>query len=209
MSHQSYTLSFDQESSSALDALESLLIHRLPYSLPLLRRIQFSRRRGSPTEHGRVVFVSLQDLATYTARKDEDVKFTAAYINVSGGPETQMWLFSTLEAEESPNPADDAIYTTQLDIMISSVSRLARLHGKPLTHGNAVLLGTLNSRVKRLLEGKFTPRETGLYDKWLFRAEDLPGTEGDGDLEEGMVWDVARERDLEVAVSRTDIPRTP
>lgn len=136
------------------------------------------------------------------------IKFTAAYVDVSHGPETQMWLFSTLETEteEQDESVDEVLYRSQLDLVVSSVSHLAESYGGRLAHRDAVLLGTLHSRVRRLLGETVTPRKTGLYDKWIFKAEGL--SEASGDLEEGMSWDVARERDLEIAISRTHIPRT-
>lgn len=215
MSLQSQVLTFEPESASSLDSLDSLLQTRLPYSLPLLRRIQQARARGLLTAQARVVFVSEDDIAASAERAgDEAVKFTATYVDVSFGPETQMWLFSTLEAEDASSAAavvdDEDLYRSHLDAVISSVSSLARIYGQPLTYGRAVLLGSLHTSVRKLLGDKISGRATGFYDKWLFRGEDLPGAEADGgELEEGMVWDGPGESDLELAVSRTDIPRTP
>lgn len=212
MSLQSQILAFNQDSSSSLDSLDALLQTRLPYSLPLLRRIQQARARGLLTPQARVVFVSENDIATSAAHAgDESVKFTATYVDVSFGPETQMWLFSTLEADEdeaNSAAADEDLYRSHLDAIISSISGLARIYGQPLTYGHAVLLGSLHTSIRKLLGDKISGRATGFYDKWLFRGEDLPEADG-GDLEGGMVWDVPGESDLELAVSRTDIPRTP
>jgi hypothetical protein len=208
MSLQSQILAFGQDSSPSLDSLDSLLQTRLPYSLPLLRRIQQARARGLLTPQARVVFVSENDIATSASRTgDEAVKFTATYVDVSFGPETQMWLFSTLEAED-PSTIDEDLYKSHLDAIVASISSLARSYGRPLTYGSAVLLGSLHTSVRKLLADKIEGRATGFYDKWLFRGEDLPEADG-GELEEGMAWDVPGESDLQLAVSRTDIPRTP
>lgn len=222
MTLQTQVVSFDSANTSALDALESLLPRLLPHSLSLLRRIQYARHRGAVTEHARVIFVSSDDLTACLARRDEDLFFTAAYVDVSGGPEPQMWLHSTLEiAEPEREPGDDeAAYGAQLDLVVSAIARLAKSYGRPLRFGDAVLVGSLPERIQALLEdvanrrggaeGRMglTYREKTLYERWLFRAEDLPS--GDGEpLEEGLVWDVARESDLEDIISKNPVHRTP
>jgi hypothetical protein len=154
-----------------------------------------------------------------------DGKFTAAYVDPAGGPDTQMWLFSTLEVEpeESLSSLVEGEYTAQLRALTDEIVALVRIYGKELKYPGNLLLGTLHSRVKSLLErrtGRVTLRETGIYDKWLFQTEDLPtysstsggvaaAEEESRILGEGMKWDTASDADLEIAIARTNLPRTP
>lgn len=220
------TVAFTDSSSASLDALESRIAAHLPYSLPLLRRVQFARYRDSRTEQSRVVIVSRDTAAASGGngngvKAEAEGKFTAAYVDVSGGPDTQMWLFSTLETElEESISSVEGEYVTQLRLLTEEIVHLAKAYGKDLVYPGNLLLGTLHSRVKGLLErtGRVTPRETGIYDKWLFGTEDLPtyssssggaAAEEDSVLGEGMKWDTATDADLDIVISRTDIPRTP
>lgn len=222
MSLQTQIVSFAPASSQALDALESLLPRLLPQSLSLLRRIQYARHRGAVNDYARVIFVSPDGLDACALLKDEQLFFTAAYVDVSGGPEPQMWLHSTLEvAEPEREPGDDeAAYGAQLDLIVSAVTRLAKSYGRSLQFVDAVLIGSLPERIQALLENGTRPRvgdggrigikarETTIYERWLFRAEDLP--KGDGEpLAQGLVWDVARETDLENIIKKNPVHRTP
>ena len=200
------------------DRVEALLKTHLPTSLPLLRRLQFAKHLGRMSQNARIIFVS--ELDSVESPAGDPVEFTAAYIDFAGGPETQMWLYSTLEnSSSSDDNADEddkgennlgqMVYRAQIEVLIDQVVRLAQAYGRPLAYSDGVLLGTLNSRVRKILEGmsRVQGRETGFYDKWLFQGADFP--ERDGELPAGLRWDTATFDDCKVVVDRTDIPRTP
>ncbi|KAF5662543.1 gnat family protein [Fusarium heterosporum] len=185
-------------------ALLTLLANQLPYSLPLLRRLQFAKFEGGLCKTARVVLVADSQ---FDGPETLPQKFTAAYVDVGGGPGTQAWIYSTLE---HPDQADVGItiYENQFDEMVKQFTGIARDYGRELVYGDSVLLGTLHDSVRELMHktGRIVPRETGAYDKWLFKYEDLPKDEVA--LPEGMHWGTATEDDCRLVVSRTNIPRT-
>lgn len=194
------------------DEVEDLLKAHIPYSLPLLRRLQTSKYchagASTPTESRTILVTGAHD----DGRPQHERLFTAAYLDLSGGPETQMWLYSTLEnAKLPPSRDDEAYYRKQLSELVRAVTSLVTEYGSEALHyPGGLLLGTLSTPVRRLLEdmNRVRPRATGYYDKWLFRAEDLPPEGELAELPRGMRWDTATLADCEIVVARTDIPRT-
>lgn len=193
--------------TTAPDSLLQLLTDHLPHSLPLLRRLQSTHIEGGITPTARIIIVSDVD------GNEKDVishatSFSATYVDVGGGPDTQMWIYSTLEDLDQIDEATEAIYKKQLEKIIEELITVAKDYGKELTYPGNVLVGTLDSRVRKILEstGRVSPRPTGNYDKWLFRSEDLPADEIP--LPEGLHWSTANVDDCRVVISRTDIPRS-
>ncbi|KAI1498258.1 hypothetical protein F5X99DRAFT_336148 [Biscogniauxia marginata] len=93
--------------------LSGLLAAQLPRSLPLLRRLQFTRFPGGITPHARVLVATSSTPSSLSSPPpshssssspppssapvvSED-HFAAAYVDLSRGPETQVWLYSSLE----------------------------------------------------------------------------------------------------------------
>ncbi|UZP34674.1 hypothetical protein NXS19_002490 [Fusarium pseudograminearum] len=184
--------------------LLTLLSSHLPYSLPLLRRLQFTKFEGGLRETAKVIFVPDSKIND----GDSPKKFTAMYVDVGGGPDTQAWIYSTYEHPDQATTRDTTVYQEQLDRIVQESIKIAKDYGRELVYGDAVLLGTLHDSVRELLykTGRVEPRETGAYDKWLFKYEDIPKDEVK--LPEGMKWGTATEDDCRIAISRTDIPRT-
>ncbi|KFH42744.1 hypothetical protein ACRE_065290 [Hapsidospora chrysogenum ATCC 11550] len=171
------------------DEVEDLLKAHIPYSLPLLRRLQTSKYRqagASTSTESRTILVT----GAHDDGRPQHQRFTAAYLDLSGGPETQMWLYSTLEnAKLPPSHDDEAYYRKQLSELVRAVTSLVREYGSEAMHyPGGLLLGTLSTPVRRLLEDmdRVRPRATGYYDKWLFRAEDLPPEGELAELPRGM-----------------------
>ncbi|KAL6854789.1 hypothetical protein ACO1O0_005916 [Amphichorda felina] len=195
-----------QTLTSVPDELEALLKAHIPTSLPVLRRVQSAKYEKRMSSGARIVLVS-EDAAT----DSQPEKFTVAFVDYAGGPDTQMWLYSTLEDDDDGDgdKASDKVYREQLEVLVRELVRLNLEYGKETAYPGTMLLGTLNTRVRRILEGmnRIQPRPTDYYNKWLFRAEALP--QRDGELPEGMTWDTATLADCEVVAARTDIPRTP
>jgi hypothetical protein len=187
------------------DLLKSLRAH-LPFSLPVLRRLQYASFPGGWTSTSRVVLV--HDSSEGDNGRGALTKFTVAYVDVGGGPDTQMWLYSTLEDHEQLTEDESSFYEKQLDSLIEETIQITQVYGRELVYPGGILLGSLNSSVRSLLEktGRVHPRATGIYDKWLFRVEDVP--ENGTQLPDGAYWDSANEDDCKLVISRTDIPRT-
>ncbi|KAI9150227.1 hypothetical protein HJFPF1_09984 [Paramyrothecium foliicola] len=173
----------------------------------LLRVLQhIVKFEGAHTEDTRIIFTSpqgqLEDELPPTA------SFTVAHIDLGGGPNTQMHIYSTWE-DDAAGDKDEAEYEQQLNDMTDAVVRLRSEFKGQLSYPGSVLLGTLHSGTRQLLEqsGRVKPRATGVYDKWLFRLEDLPSH--DQPLPEGMQWASATLQDCELAVARNNLPRPP
>ncbi|KAM7223256.1 hypothetical protein V8F06_001469 [Rhypophila decipiens] len=76
---------------TASDELLTELKRHLPFSIPVLRRIQFANKFPGPpgsTEFAHVLWAFYED---------EQKHFAAAYVDLSRGPETQCWIYCTLE----------------------------------------------------------------------------------------------------------------
>lgn len=186
--------------------LVELLSFELPYSLPLLRRLQFTKFPHGTSEHARVIFVSDTGLSS------RPNAYTAAYLDFSK-MESQMFIYSTLEHsrnKEGINSGD--LYEQQLAAVVQEVIRLRKEYGRELLFANPdrILIGSLHSEIRSILEkfeGRVEPRPSGLYDKWLMKRDALPPP--DDSLPSGMYWDSASLDDCRIIVSRTDIPRSP
>jgi hypothetical protein len=184
--------------------LLTLLNKHLPYSLPLLRRVQFAKLEGGLRETAKVVVAADSKLDD----EESPETFSAMYVDVGGGPDTQAWIYSTVEHPDYATTGNTTIYEKQLDKIVQESIGIAKDYGREMVYGDAVLVGTLHDSVRDLLykTGRVVPRETGAYDKWLFKYEDIPKDEVE--LPEGMQWGTATEDDCRIVMSRTEIPRT-
>lgn len=176
--------------------LYTLLSEHLPLSVTLTRRLQFTALPGGSTSHSRVLFASTEGKLASSPKS-----FTAAYLDISGGPDTQMVLYSTAESDV---PGD---YVSQFQALVAECIKIRQSYGK--THyGGSVLLGSLDSKSQAFLEtisGRVQSRSTGEYNKFFFDVDKIPDTTTA--LPEGMTWGTGTLDDCKVVVSRTDIPR--
>ncbi|RKU42636.1 hypothetical protein DL546_000261 [Coniochaeta pulveracea] len=215
--------------------LLTVLQSHLPYSLNVLRRLQFaSRVEGGSSPSAYTISVSSPDSA----------HFCAAYYDPSRGPETECWVYSTLEdavpfntdpesfAYIPPNLPENEVKTC-VEQLLLLFRRLAAIeadftssckeHGLPADtyrEPGAVRIGACHETIRGLLmTAGVGIRSTGVvpkgkdwefYAKWLARVDEMTkATElekGKG-LEEGMRWDTVRREDAELIKSRTSIPK--
>jgi hypothetical protein len=182
----------------------SLLESHLPYSLPLLRRLQFMSLPGGRSGDSHVLASFGNDASR---RKDG---FTAAFLDFSRGPETETWIYSSLEnpdsADEFESQAEGQII--QLFQRVKSLEKVycwgAGVEVKRETPG-VVLVGTVHEKVLSILqEKKLVKNFTNPHFKFVFMQENLPAQR---DLPDGMEWGVVRVEDLALVLSRTEIPR--
>lgn len=200
-------------------ALVTLLKQHIPHSLPLLRRLQFTQFPGGITEHARILFAApttlpisadsaaipvtvLNDKILAAAAASPEKPFAAAYLDFSRGPETEAWVYSSLESrgselvpanissypvqEADPPHGDDQVkgsgqweeqeLSAALTVM-REIKRQRDLYTQNHTRLRPeVFLGTFNEKLRLALytNGGCTFPYIEIYDKWLLRIERLP-----------------------------------
>ncbi|KAI0459434.1 hypothetical protein F5B21DRAFT_301871 [Xylaria acuta] len=176
------------------------------------------------------------------SEEEEDVvvlPFAAAYLDFSRGPETELWIYSSLETrsgvyhhggeeeaaeemeqdqEQGGREEDTACAVAVAVALLREVKRQQDLYFAP---GSAaardrefptILVGNLDEVLrKRLVGAGMAIVSTGLYDKFIFKVDELPDVRlpevlGDGDGRR-LVWDRLRPEDIPFAISRSSIPR--
>jgi hypothetical protein len=195
----------------------------LPQSLPLLRRIQFTHYSQGTTEHARYLIASDSDGAIGSgdrqAQPPSQRHFAAAYLDLSKGPETEMYLYTTLEDATDLAAVPDDEVELVLDLAVSLLRRgklaaqeAMRTGAYKLARGAGFLVGGLHQPTYELLCARrgLTSSYWNPHDAWLFRLERLPGAEGSGagaGPGAGLRWDVIRREDVPLIASRTRIPK--
>ncbi|KAK8050634.1 gnat family protein, partial [Apiospora phragmitis] len=170
------------------------------------------------TEHARILYASDVALSSTTVSPagleeagatSEDGHhrhhpFTAAYLDISRGPETQMWMYSTLErcGGDEMNDEEERRRKKALRHAVSLLRAARRIRDEcvatpaqssPL--GPCILAGTLSEALRTALrdEAGIAFSHASLYNKWLLDARELPPLAGGSDkattlLEPGMRW---------------------
>lgn len=194
-------------SAEVPDGLVDLLSAHLPYSLPLLRRLQFTKCKGGLTPTSRVLFSSENGKAPQYAAAYHPRHFTAAYVDPAAGPETQMWIYSTLENGEIP-PGEEKMSSLLIVSVANETRKICKAHDGELAYPGGILVGSLHLSVREAMtrgDIPFSMRSPLGYDKWLFNVGEIQSTELG--LSDGMYWAPASRHDCFVAISRNDLPR--
>ncbi|KAI1432391.1 hypothetical protein GGR50DRAFT_688986 [Xylaria sp. CBS 124048] len=207
-----------------------------PYALPLIRRLRFTRFPGGCTEYTRILWsssVKLEDYLRYNVGDGVDGRapFAAAYLDFTRGPETELWIYSSLEVsaglesgvyetgkggEVEEEEEEEKVFKCLISLL-REVKREQDIYFIPGSmrdmerQSESILVGNLNEVTRSLLVSRGVDiASTGLYDKWVFRVDKLPHVEVPEMLDDGrrLLWDVVRPRDLSIAIVRTDIQRT-
>ncbi|KAI1385028.1 uncharacterized protein F4822DRAFT_380958 [Hypoxylon trugodes] len=202
--------------------IQLLTTNHLPHALPLLRRLRFTQFPGGISEHARIIFAS----ATNTPDIDSvDTPFAAAYLDLSRGPETQIWLYSSLErrpdalasaaSEGDKNENGRGVEEQKEEAAAECARRVLRQVKKERDayfakvggeRSSTILAGTLSEvlRLALLNRGVVFPY-VSVYDKWLFRLDNLPDVQSP--LTTDMRWDKFQREDIPLMLSRTNINR--
>ncbi|KAI0104829.1 hypothetical protein GGR51DRAFT_549348 [Nemania sp. FL0031] len=215
------------------ETLIEVLKSQLLYSLPLIRRLRFTRFPGGITENTKILWSSKVSLEDYLATTNGDgensrdeVPFAAAYLDFSRGPETELWIYSSMERRLGEARGEGGNATTgdrdkeETACAVALLREVKRQQDLYFVLGStraaerefpAILVGNLNEVVReRLTEAGMAIVSTGLYDKWIFKVGELPDitlpdvSSGDG---RRWVWDRVRREDIPLTISRTKIPR--
>jgi hypothetical protein len=174
--------------------LQTLTQH-LPYSLPTLRRIQFMETTGgSKTSYSYV----LSTFDTEAPGKD----FLVAFLDFSRGPDTEMWLYSSLE--NPVTPGDEAVCEEQVLKLLARVREIEAAYEAQRATPGILLIGSLHKTVFQLLQKhELVKRQTPEHFKFLFRIEHLPLAR---ELPDGLSYSSIRPADIPLVLSRTSIP---
>ncbi|KAI1661300.1 hypothetical protein F4813DRAFT_385833 [Daldinia decipiens] len=209
------------------DLINLLQTHHRPYALPLLRRLRFTRSPGGITKHTHILFASAPGLEP--RGHTQDTPFAAAYLDLSRGPETEIWLYSSLERRPGPGPglatlasaasSADALATECAYYILREAKTIReafyapgtehaavqRLDGLDL-HPAEILAGTLSETTRlALLNRGVVFSYVAVFDKWMFTLGGLP--EVPSPLVEGMEWRAVAREDIPLMLSRTNIQR--
>ncbi|KAH0443622.1 acetyltransferase [Colletotrichum camelliae] len=192
--------------TSVPDGLIPLLESHLPNSLPILRRLQFTRFPGGQRPTARIILAA--DGPVISSARN----FAAAYLDFGSGIETSLFMYSTLEdnpaSSVSVSAADLEVCDAQIGAVVDAVKAVAREQPEHRAYPGRCLVGTLATAVKEAMVRcgvGIEARQEYEYEKWLFRVEDV--REVEVELPKGARWERADERDCEVVISRTSIPR--
>ena len=195
----------------------------LPQSLPLLRRIQFTHFPQGTTEHARYFVARDGDGVIDGGDRQgqpppSQPHFAAAYLDLSKGPETEMYLYTTLEDAKDLAAVPDDEVERVLDLAVALLQRgkiaaqeVMRSGAFKLARGAGFLVGGLHQPTYELLCSRrgLTSSYWNPHHAWLFRLERLPALPGgseDGPVPE-LRWDVVRRDDVPLIASRTYIPK--
>ncbi|KAI0014674.1 hypothetical protein F4780DRAFT_770827 [Xylariomycetidae sp. FL0641] len=206
----------------------------LPHALPLLRRLRFARRfPGGCSEWTRVLYSGARPLLLPESASssgetedagdgDGDDDFAAAYLDLSRGPETEIWIYSSVERLPSPTESQQRSAARYAGALLREVrAQLSAyvaggggVHARPEAPApGAVLAGTLSAATRGALRrhaGVAVPWAAAepAYDKWVFRVDALPREDGSGSsLPDGMRWDAVRPQDIALVLARNHVPR--
>ncbi|KAG7135353.1 hypothetical protein HYQ45_006892 [Verticillium longisporum] len=208
-----------QTFSEVPDGILDLLILHLPYSLSLVRRLQYTA--ASPTgktPSARIVVASDSpppEPTSHDAAFDATARhFTVSYFDPSRGPETQTWIYSTLEDAHARDSSvvltrdETAHCEKQILAVVSEIKRVAREYDavKPLAFPRQVIVGTLHHALRAVMrkhDVSLTHRHD--YQKIIFPFDKLPSA--DAALPAGLSFETTTLEDCHIVKSRTDIPR--
>ncbi|KAJ0301585.1 hypothetical protein COL516b_007556 [Colletotrichum fioriniae] len=205
--------------TSVPEGLIPLLQSHLPNSLVLLRRLQFTRFKDGMRPTARIILASDASLTSTISQQNDGTisdqqpcNFCAAYLDFGSTKETQLFIYSTLENAPNTTFTDEYKETaeSQIAAVLGAVTQVSKQQPDNRTLPGACLVGTLATPTRDaiLRAGvRVTPRQDYEYEKWLFRVDEIPDFEDRVTLPEGATWGPATERDCEIVISRTDIPR--
>ena len=172
-----------------------VLTQHLPYSLPTLRRIEFMKTAGGGKTSDSHV---LSTFDTEAPGKD----FLVAILDFSKGPDTEMWLYSSLE-----NPmvvSDRSVCEEQVLELLSRVGELECAYEAQRATPSLFLIGSLHKKILEFLEKRSLVKyKSPEHTKFLFKLQDLPPAK---ELPAGFSWSTVRPSDIPLVLSRTSIP---
>ena len=125
-----------------------------------------------------------------------------AYVDLSKCPETEIWLYSTMEHTETPGNA--IVCEEQVLKLSAQVREIEKtFEGQRQTPG-IVFVGTLHARILEILEKhSLAKSNTEEHFRFIFKMNNLPAG---NPLPDELLWSTVRPPDLPLVLSRTTIP---
>ena len=182
------------DNTEASQSVLKVLTQHLPNSLPLLRRLQSMQLSAGRTLDSHV-------LSTF-GREDPGRDFLVAYVDLSKCPETEIWLYSSMENTEAPGNA--IACEEQVLTLFARVREIEKtFEGLRQTPG-IVLVATLHSRIFEILEKHSLVRsKTEEHLKFIFKMDTLPAGKP---LPDELFWSTIKLSEIPLVLSRTTIP---
>lgn len=184
-----------KDNAEAPELVLQVLKQHLPYSIATLRRLQFmSYPGGAKTPDSHI-------LSTFDTSPPGQ-EFFVACLDFSRGPDTEMWLYSSLE---NPSlPSNQAVCEAQILSLISRVREIEAAYSDQRATPGILLIGSLHKSVFEILQKhELVQRHTPEHLKFLFKLNDLPR---EWELPDGMVFSAVEVEDIPLVLSRTTIP---
>lgn len=220
-----------ESSGPVPESLIAPLKEHLPHSFAVLRRAQFTQFPNGISPHAHFLFASepLPRGSAGAATTSPPYKhFAAAYLDLSQGPETQMFLYSTLQdaGDDDGLPSvPDAEVEHVLDLCAAIFARVRVIAADTAADGrhalyraHGAMVGNFHEATYQLLVARrgLVSSYWNPHDVWLFRVDELPPPEDQLETsssslakvgEEGLVWSVVRREDVPLIASRTSLPK--
>jgi len=182
-----------KDNATPSELLLKALSQHLPYSLPTLRRLQVMKT-GPQTSDSHV-------LSTFD-KESLEIDFLVAFLDFSQGPQTEMWMYSSIE--NPATPCNEALCEDQVLKLLERVAEIEREYKAKRETPGILLIGTLYDRIFQLLEKhSMVKMKTQQHFKFIFKVQDLPAGR---QLPDGFSWSSIRASDIPLVLSRTVIP---
>ncbi|KAI9835201.1 MAG: hypothetical protein M1819_002571 [Sarea resinae] len=180
------------------------LLPHLPTSISLTRRIQFHGR--TPDSH---ILASFPPETSTTPKH-----FVAAYCDRSRAPETEVWLFTSLELEKNRTAEEHEenirICTEQLLSLFRYIKSLPEPPNPRDNNPQLILVGAVHARtlepLKRtgIVPWHTPPNQKFVFQRHILPQSDLPPVKP---LPKGFIFGEVRREDYPLVQSRTSITR--
>ena len=128
--------------------------------------------------------------------------FFVAFLDLSKGPETEMWLYSSIENQDTPG--DEVICEKQIMNLFSHVRGIEKAYQSQRETPGIVLVGALHKTIVEILDKhSMVSTKTEEHFKFIFKVDDLPDARS---LPKTLSYSTVRPSDIALVLSRTAIP---
>jgi hypothetical protein len=136
-----------------------------------------------------------------------ETPFIVSYLDFSRGPETELWIFSSLEIPgRHQTPEEDLLAEQQILALLVKAQEIETVYTQSRMTPGAMLIGSLHETVFNIIQkNELTVWSNGPYQKFIFETSSLP--EEVPFQPERFSWGKISTDDIDLVLSRTEIPR--